>query len=225
MRLPICGIVAGAALSLSAATHPHAAATGMYSAKATVSSTSADTTIGPLNASVGAEASGFSGALNFESELDARLELRTRLYPDPAQSVPYPLNATLEFRDLNLFDDGLALVVTGAVFNENKSNDDFDFWPEFIVPTVSIADNTLTIETGYRTARMAGDQPDLYFDLETVVVPIPAALPLLGTALAALGIVGCRPKFRVNLAGKRRRFRDVGSASTQTAWRRPGTRR
>lgn len=171
-----------------------AAATGTYSAKATVTSTAPETMIGPLNASVGSEASGFSGSLNFESELDARLELRTRLYPDPAQSVTYPVNATLEFSNFNLFDDGVPLVVTGAVFNENKSNDDFDFWPEFILPTVSVADNTLTIETGYQTARMAGDQPDLYFDLETVVVPIPAALPLLGTALAALGFVGWRKR-------------------------------
>lgn len=102
---------------------------------------------------------------------------------------------------------GTRYKIIGAIFNMNDSNVQGFFdspsnpggvpASEFIAPTLSFTDNSVTAFFPTFNDQLAGDGPRLRYDLQLAPVPLPAPILLMASGIAALA--GFRKKRSVSI--------------------------
>jgi len=97
--------------------------------------------------------------------------------PLGASGFSYPLEGAFELTGIDLLVDGNPASITGVTFDAAKTNvGQYQAAGEFIPPTISYTGTSAKITFGYSGSSLAGDQPDIWFNVATAAVPVPAAL-------------------------------------------------
>lgn len=131
----------------------------------------------------------FPRYIDFEAVLNADLSLRLFIGALGASGFSYPLLGTFQLTGLDLLVDGSPAGISGVTFNAARTNiGQYAGAGEFVSPAISFTGTSATITFGFDGNGLAGDQPDIWFDVATSTVPVPAALWLFGSGL--LGLAG-----------------------------------
>jgi len=147
---------------------------------------------GSLDAVASDTLSDSSRFIDFDASLNSDLSLRLFIGALGASSFGYPLVGTFELTGLDLLVDGSPAAINGITFDAATTDiGQFADAGDFIAPTISFSGTSATIAFGFAGSGLAGDQPDIYFDITTApvtTVPVPAAVWLFGSGL--LGMIG-----------------------------------
>lgn len=147
---------------------------------------------GTLDTAAGGTLSDSSRFIDFGASLTSDLSLQLFIGPLGASGFGYPLVGTFELTGLDLLVDGSPAAINGVTFDAATTNiGDYQDGGQLIAPTISFTGTSATIAFGFADWQLAGDQPEIYFEVTTAPVStvlVPAAVWLFGSGL--LGLLG-----------------------------------
>lgn len=125
-------------------------------------------------------------SIEFAATLGSNLALRLSIAPRGASSFGYPLVGTFVLTGLDLLVHGSPADINSVTFDAATTNiSQFVDAGDFIGPTISFSGTSATIAFGFAGSGLAGDQPQISFDVTTVPEPEEWAMLLAGGSLLA----------------------------------------